>query len=240
MTDQRIYRIAGVCSLAAIATFFIEFPFYLVRSAFPSMAEASKLPDFAGRNATNIMSCVLLDFFILSLFLVFAAGLRHLFRQADPQQEWLGTLFFGIALVYVTLTLVADSLQATMVVDALTPPADPTIVRAVLECTYLMYGAVALWLMAFFMAIAGYITLATGALPRWSAWVAYACALACLAFVPSMFVHHVNIFDFYNPAGWGATAVASGFPLAAWMIVFGILMLRKSGTRDRTASEKTT
>ncbi len=117
-------------------------------------------------------------------------------------------------------------------------PADPTIVRAVLESTYLMYGAIALWLMAFFMAIAGYITLATGALPRWSAWVVYAGAL--VAFVPSMFVHHVNIFDFYNPAGWGATAVASSFPLAAWMIVFGVLMLRESCTRDRTASEKAT
>lgn len=240
MIDQKIYRIAGVCSLASIATFFIEFPFYLVRSSFPTMTEASKLPDFAVRNAINIMSCVFLDFLILSLFLVFAAGLRHLFREADPQREWLGTLFFGIGLVYVTLTLIADSLQATMVVDALTPPADPTIVRAVLECTYLMYGAVALWLMAFFMAIAGYVTLATGALPKWSGWVAYACALACLAFVPSMFVHHVSIFDFYNPAGWGATAVASGFPLAAWMIVFGILMLRKSGQPNRTASEKAT
>lgn len=62
MTDQRIYRIACVCSLPSIATFFIEFPFYLVRSAFPSMAEASKLPDFAVRNATNIMTrtCYLL------------------------------------------------------------------------------------------------------------------------------------------------------------------------------------
>lgn len=235
MTDQKIYRIAGICALACIGTFFIEFPFYLVRSAFPSMAEAYKLPDFAARNGANIMSCVLLDFVILTLFMVFAAGFRHLIRQADPRQEWFGTLFFGVGLVYVAITLIADFLQAAMVVDARTPPADPTIIRTVLECTYLLYGSVALWFMALFMAIAGLATLATGALPKWSGWTAYICAFACLAFVPSMFVRHVNIFDFYNPAGWGATAIASGFPLAAWMIVTGVLMIRIPGKRGQAA-----
>jgi hypothetical protein len=29
MTDQMIYRIAGISSLATMAIFFIEFPFYL-------------------------------------------------------------------------------------------------------------------------------------------------------------------------------------------------------------------
>jgi hypothetical protein len=62
-------------------------------------------------------------------------------------------------------------------------------------------------------------------------------ALACLAFVPTMFVHHVDLFGFYNPAGWGAEAIANGFPLAVWMIVVGILMLRKAGKRDPAASQ---
>ena len=49
-----------------------------------------------------------------------------------------------------------------------------------------------------------------------------------LAFVPTMFVHHIDMFGFYNPVGWGAEAIANGFPLAIWMIVVGILMLRTS------------
>jgi hypothetical protein len=236
MTDQRIYRIAGTCSLVAIAVFFIEFPFYLVRGHFPSIIQPDKLPDFTARNATNIMSCVFLDLVILSLFMIFAAGYRHLIRRVDRQQEWLGALFFGVSLVYTSLTLIADSLQAATVINTLTPPADPTIIRGMMESMYLMYGAVALWLMALFMAIAGFAILTTDStpnlevtgarIPKWSGWVSVACALACVAFVPSMFVHHVDVNGFYNPAGWGPLGIAAGLPLAAWMIVIGILMIR--------------
>jgi hypothetical protein len=229
MSDLKIYRIAGVCSLASIAAFFIEFPFYLVRGSFPPVSNAVWQIEFAARNATNIMTCILLDLVILTLIMVFAAGFRHLIRQADPRHEWLATLFFGVVLVYVILTLVADSLQGATAIDALTPPANGIVIRAMFESMLLMYGSIALWLMALFMALAGYATLATGALPKWSGWVAYLCALTCLAFVPSMFVHHVDLLGFYNPAGLGPEAFASGFPLATWMVVAGILMLRKRG-----------
>jgi hypothetical protein len=227
MTDQKIYRIAGISALACIATFLIEFPFYFVRSLFPGLAASDKLADFAARNATNIMSCVFLDLIILSLIMVFLAGVRHLIRQANPQHEWLASLFFGVGLVYVTLTFVADSLQASIVIDAFDPPADGAIIRGMLESTLLLYGSIALWLMALFMAMLSYATQLSGALPRWSAWVGYACALVCLAFVPTMFVHHVDMFGLYNPACLAAQAFANGFPLAVWMIVVGILMIRK-------------
>ncbi|HEY1210320.1 MAG TPA: hypothetical protein VGE85_13185 [Terracidiphilus sp.] len=225
MNDQKIYRIAGISALACIAVFFIEFPFYLVRTPFPGLAASDKLADFAAQNATNIMCCVFLDLIILTLFMIFFAGVRHLIRQA--KHEWLASLFFGVGLVYVTLTLVADSLQASTAIDALNPPSDGVIIRAMMESMLLMYGAVALWLMALFMAILSYVTLASGALPRWSAWLGYGCALACLAFVPAMFVRHVDMLGFYNPAGLGVEAIANGFPLAVWMIAVGILMVRK-------------
>ena len=227
MNDQKIYRIAGISALACIATFFIEFPFYLVRTPFPGLAASDKLADFSARNGTNIMCCVFLDLIILTLIMIFFAGVRHLIRQTNPQHEWLASLFYGVGLVFVALTFVADSLQASTAIDALNPPGDGVIIRTMWESTLLMYGSVALWLIALFMAILSYVTLLSGALPKWSAWVGYACALACLAFVPTMFVHHVDIFGFYNPAGWGAEAIANGFPLAVWMIVIGILLLRK-------------
>jgi len=227
MDDRKIYRWAGICSVAAILLFFIEFPFYLVRGAFPGVTGSSQLAEFTARYATNIMTCVFLDLIILTLVMIFAAGLRHLIRQADPQYEWLGTLFFGVTAIYAALTFVADSLQGSTAIDALTPPGDPTIIRAMLESTFLMYGSVALFLMAVMMAVAGYAALAARALPAWSGWVGYICALACLAFVPSMFVGHPDLMHFYNPAGWGPEAIASGFPLAVWMITVGILMIRK-------------
>ena len=227
MDDLKVYRWTGACALASVAVFFIEFPLYLIRSPFPGLAASNKLPDFAAHNATNIMSCIFLDLIILTLLMIFIAGVRHVIRQGNPQHEWLANLFFGVGLVYVTLTLVADCLQASTVVDALNPPADGAVIRAMMESMLLMYGAVALWLMALLFAILSYVTLLSGALPRWSAWVGYACALACLAFVPTMFVHHIDLYGFYNPAGWGAEAIANCFPLAVWMITVGILMIRK-------------
>ena len=225
MDDRKIYRIAGLSALVCILTFFIEFPFYCVRSPWPGLAASEKLGDYAARNGTNIMCCVFLDFIILSLLMIFLAGVRHLIRQTN--HEWLASLFFGVGLVFVALTFVADSLQGTVAVDGFNPPADGVIVRALFESTILMYGAVALWLLALLMAILSYVTLASGALPKWLAWLGYGCALTCLAFVPAMFVRHVDLLGFYNPAGLGVEAFANGFPLAVWMIAIGVALLRK-------------
>jgi len=227
VNDLKIYRITGACGLAAIAVFFIEFPFYLVRSGFPGVTDPVKIADFTTTYGTNVMTCVFFDFIILTLMMIFLAGFRHLIRQADERHEWLGTLVFGVGLVYITLTFVADSLQAATVVDARTIPANGVIIRAMLESSFLMYGSAALFLMALLMALAGYVGVASRALPAWSAWVGYLCALGCLAFVPSMFFGSPDIMRFYNPAGWGPEAIASSFPLAVWMITIGILMMRK-------------
>jgi len=224
--DQKIYRWSGACGLAAIALFFIEFPFYLVRAGFPGLTDPAKITEFTATYGTNIMTCVFFDFIILTLVLIFLAGFRLLIRQADVRHEWLGTLVFGVGLVYVALTFIADSLQAATVIDARTVPGSGVIIRAMLESTFLMYGSVALFLMAVLMAMAGYVGVASRALPAWSAWVGYLCALGCFAFVPSMFVGGPDLMHFYNPAGWGPEAIASGFPLAVWMITIGILMVR--------------
>jgi len=184
VNDLKIYRITGACTLVSIGVFFIEFPMYFLRGPFPSMAEPFKLGDFAARNATNIMTCVLFDLVILSLILVFLAGFRHLIRQTQPQQEWLGTLAFGVGVVYTTLTLIADSLQGATVLDALAGNADSSAIRAMMESMYLMYGSVALFLMALLMAVAGYATVASRALPKWSGWVGYACAVVLSRICP--------------------------------------------------------
>ena len=226
MNDQNIYRWAGICSLAAQAFFFIEFPFYVVRTGFPTVTDAAKLADYTTRNGTNIMICAFLDFIILTLIMIFLAGFRHLIIKADAQQEWLGTFVFGVGLVYVALTLVADLLQAATVVDARTVPADGVVIRAMTESIYLMYGSAALFLMAVFIAVGGYAGVASRALPRWSGWVAYLCALGCLAFVPSMFVSSPDFTRFYNPIGWGPI-IAECLPLTVWMIMVGILMILK-------------
>jgi hypothetical protein len=135
MNDLKIYRWAGVGAVASIFVFLIELPFYFVRGAFPGVTDPVKIAEFTARNATNVMTCVFLDFIILGLIMIFLAGFRCLIGRSDPQQEWLGTLVFGVGLVYVTLTLVADSLQAATVVDALTIPAKSSFAPCLKACS---------------------------------------------------------------------------------------------------------
>jgi hypothetical protein len=227
MNDLKIYRWAGFSGFAAIALFFVEFPIYFLRGAFPSLADPLKLTNFIARNTTNVLTVVLLDMVIYCFFLVFLAGFRHLIRQTGPEHEWVATLVFGIGLVYTTLTLVADSLEGTTALDALAARADPSAIRALTEAQFLLFGSVALILMALLMTAASYAILASRALSRWSGWVGYVGAVVCLAFVPSMFCGAPDLTGFYNPAGWGPTGVAAGFPLAVWTIVVCISMIGK-------------
>jgi tetratricopeptide (TPR) repeat protein len=89
-----------------------------------------------------------------------------------------------------------------------------------------LFLSVVLFLIAPLMAAARYPTPASKALPKLSRWVGYSCALACLAFLACMLVGHTDPIAIYNPAGWGRARVVVGFPLAAWMIAVGILMIR--------------
>jgi hypothetical protein len=226
MNDLKIYRWTGTCGLLTIALFFVEFPIYFLRGPLPSAASPD-LCAYSVRNAANMLTVVFLDMLIYCLFLIFLAGFRQLIRQADPACEWLGTLFFGIGVVYATVTLLADSFQGTIALDALSGSPNQSAVRVLMEAQYLLFGSIGLLLIALMMIVASYATMASRALPRWSAWLGYAGAVLCLAFVPSMFAGAPNLAAFYNPAGWGTTGVIAGFPLAAWMIAVSILMLRK-------------
>lgn len=227
MSNARIYRISGICALAAIAITCCEYPLYMVRGTFPGLSDSAGMVEFTARNAHNIYSCLLLEGVIVTLIMVFLAGLRHMIGVASPQHEWLATIMFGLGIVYLALTLVADSLQAATAVDAQSTSPDGTIVRAIFESMLLMYGETALFLMGVFMALGSWLARAARVLPAWSSWVGFACAAGCFVFLPSVYVDRPNFMGFYNPVGWGSTALASGLPLATWMVVAGILMLRK-------------
>lgn len=228
MNDLKIYRWTGACGLLSIALFFVEFPLYFLRGPVPVIGSAD-LCAYSARNSGNMLTVVFLDMLIYSLFLVFLAGFRHLIRQAHPGCEWLGALFFGVGVVYTTITLIADSFQGTSALDTLGGNPDPSVIRVLMEAQYLLFGSIGLLFIALLMIVASYAIHASRALPNWTVWLGYAGALLCLLFVPSMFVGAPNLAGFYNPAGWGTTGVIAGFPLAAWMIAVSILMLRKPG-----------
>ncbi len=109
--------------------------------------------------------------------LVFAAGLRHLIRQARSETEWIGTPLFGAALGWVAVTVVADGLEGGAVLDTLSGHADPSAVRALIDGTLLIYnGSIALAITGLFLASAAWPTFDSGVLPRWTGLINYAVA----------------------------------------------------------------
>ena len=77
--------------------------------------------------------------------------------------------------------------------------------------------------------MAGYAGVASRALPAWSGWTAYACAAACVGFVPTVYAGAPDPTGFYNPAGYGPLAIAAGLPLTVWVTVTSVLMIRMRG-----------
>ena len=139
MNDVRIARITGAFGLACVALTFGQFPLWTIGSA-PSVYDG---PGFA-RHLFDIkhvaFTRILMDQGIYISMLVFAAGLRHLIRQARAETEWIGTLLFGAAVGWVAVTVVADGLEGGAVLDTLNGNPDPSAVRALIAGTLLIYN----------------------------------------------------------------------------------------------------
>ena len=170
---------------------------------------------------------ILMDQGIYFSIMIFAAGFRHLVRQARPECEWLGTLVFGASIVWLAVTLVADGLEGGAVLDTLQGSADPSTVRALIQSTVLVYnGSIAFAITGLFLAAAGYASMASDIVPRWTAWLAYAGAAICLFSVPAMYGGPVNANGLYNAGGWGPAIIAN-FPPLFWFLAIGVILIRK-------------
>jgi hypothetical protein len=226
MNDLRVFHWTGAFGVAAVVFWLSQFPLYMMGSP-PSIYDGAAFGQhlFSIRNIA--LTRILLDQGVYVTTIVFAAGFRHLIRRARPDHEWVGTLVFGAALVWLAVTLVADGLEGGAVLDALSGNADASAVRALIEGTLLIYnGSTAFVMTGMFLAAAGYATLATGVLPSWTGWAAYVGAVLCVACVPAMYGGAVNYSGFYNAGGWGPAVIAN-FPPAIWFLVAGISMIRK-------------
>lgn len=223
--DIKGVRIAGVLGVLACAIALVEFPLWFIGESMPQFWDATAFSEFVARHSTLYLTRTLMDLFIFSLLIIFFGGFRHLIVMTQASYEWLATTFFGIAVIYIALTLVSDSLAGTVALHTIDGKADPTVVRALNESTLLMFGSVAESLVATMMVVAGILIFRTKALPRWTGWLALFTAVCNLAFVPTMYFG-TDFTKFYSAAGDGPAAAA---PLAfvIWIFTTAICMIRK-------------
>jgi hypothetical protein len=223
MNDLKVQRWAGAFGVAGFVVFLVALPLYFVGPQPMARLEDSILfSDSVSRASTLILTrTTLADPLIMACLLVFLAGFRHLIRQARPDYEWVGTLVFGAGLVVITLELAGDALQGGAALDT-SVKADPSVVRGLIEGSFVFYGAIGLIMSALLLATAGYATIATGVLPRWTGWVAYAAAIVNLVAAPSIY-GGTNYTGFYTASGY-VTFIAQG-AMVIWFLIASVSML---------------
>ena len=240
-SGPNVARWAGGFGLAAVVVFLLATPLYFIGPAQPAgSTDGGSLADFLTKTSAQIITrTTIADPIIISCFLVFLAGLRHLIGQARPDYEWLATLVFGLGVALSTLQLVADGLQGGAALDA-SSRAEPSVVRGLFEASYVFYGAIGLIVAAFMLASAGFAILATGALPRWIGWLALGGAVVNLIAAPSIY-GGTDYTAFYSASGW-ITYIAQ-LTWVAWFAIASVAMIlgrepgtvRAASTADRTA-----
>ncbi|WP_431984853.1 hypothetical protein [Streptomyces qinglanensis] len=211
MDDFRIRKLTGLCGITAGVLAAVSVPLYFVYSGAPP--------------ASNVLARILLNILTCGALLVFLAGLRHLIRGAGTGFEWLASLVSGSGLAYVTVTLVAASIEAGTVLEHPGGTMDPTVDGTLAHANMLLHGSVARLLTAVLLMAAGYAILRSGVLPRWTGRLAYAVSAVNLAFVPSLFFGTAAA-DFYSAVGWGNTAMTAAL-VVYWALAVGIVVMRR-------------
>lgn len=224
MSDLTVRRWAGAFGVAGFVVFLVALPLYFGGMTNAPLEDAERFSDYVTSVNTSILiRTSLADPLIMVGLLVFLAGFRHLIRQARQEYEWLATLVFGVGVIVIALELVGDGLEAGAALDTVAK-ADPTVVRGLMEASFPLYGAIGLIMSALLLASAGYATLATGVLPRWSGWFAYTAAIANLLAAPSI-LGGTDYTAFWSAPGY-VTFVAQ-VAMVIWFLIASVSMLLK-------------
>jgi len=223
MNDLKVRHWTGAFGVAGFVVFLVALPLYFVGpQPMARLEDIVQFSDSVSRASTFILTrATLADPLIMACLLVFLAGFRRLIRLARPDDEWISTLVFGAGLVVITLELAGDALEGGAALDT-SVKADPSVVRGLMEGSFVFYGAIGLIMSALLLASAGYATMTTGVLPRWTGWVAYVSAVVNLVAAPSIF-GGTDYTGFYTASGY-VTNIGQG-AMVIWFLIASVSML---------------
>jgi hypothetical protein len=227
VNDNRVTNKTGWFGLLGFIFFACELPLWVIPGSPPAISDASAYSQFLASIRYIAMTRILLDMGMYASLMVFFAGFRQMIIKKQSDYEWIATLVLVAGAVWWAVSLVADGLEGGAVLDTLGNTTNPTVVRALVEATLLIYnGSIAFIVTGLFMGSAGYAIIVTEALPKWIGWFACASAILCVIAIPSMYANVVDHNGFYNAAGWGPVLIANVPPLL-WFLVTSIAMIRK-------------
>jgi hypothetical protein len=207
-TDRRITGgaavLGGVLSLVMVALYFVY-------SGPPPQS--------------NVLSRNLITVATFTAFLVFAVGLGRLLRSdGDGDPGLAGEIAVAALRTYVTVTLVATSLEVGTALQFPDGSLDPTVDGPLAAGMVLLHGPVARVLVAVFLIGLASTPLAHRHFSRRVRIGSVGLALVNLALVPSLFFG-MDAANFYAANGWGAVA-SIGALNVIWIAVLGRAILR--------------
>jgi len=218
----------GVSALAVAFFTVIEF---LVRQIFvgsrPPLDQAAALAEFSHRTAAGTLGVIVIDTFLMASLVVFLAAFRQLITQRRRDLSWVSALAYGSGIAYVAVTLVGDGMEGGAALDAAGAHPDVHVIRALTLGHALLFGSIGCVLTGLVAGASGYVTIISGALPRWTGRLALVVAVANLVAVATVFGGTDD--SFRSVGGWGTAALAT-FPWLVWVVCVGIVVLR--GNRD--------
>jgi hypothetical protein len=227
MKESRMRRLTGVFALASVALWLCIFPLYIIGDPSVSLYDGTAVAREFFRIQNFVFTRILLGLGLYVTLMVFTVGLRDLIQRAHSEYEWVGTLLVAAMAVWLGVTLVANGLEAGIALDTLSGNADPSVARALTMGYLLIYnGSIAFVMTALFLAAAGYVTFATGILPRWTGWLAYAATALCVISIPAMYGGAADPHGIYNVGGWGPAIIAN-FPPLLWFLAVGVVLIRR-------------
>jgi hypothetical protein len=148
-----------------------------------------------------------------------------LIRQADADSAWIASFAYAAGLIFITVTLIATSLEAGVVFGHPDGTIDPTFEGPLAEGSVLMHGSIARVLTVVFMTAVGHAMLSTRLLGAWAGRSAYIIALIKLACIPSIYFGK-DPSRFYSAIGWGNSALTASLILY-WILAVSVVLLRQ-------------
>jgi len=173
-----------------------------------------------------VLTRVGLDVLVCLSLLLFIAGLAVLVATSGHAMAWLAAPLALVGVVWMTLTLVGDAMQAGVVLSAGTA-IDPTRIGSGGEASQVLYGPIARAVTALFLLLVAAAVLATGIAPAWVGWSALVVAAGQIALAPTLF-GTTDPADFYAVNGW-SIPVAGGV-LLCWVLAAGVAVAKSPVT----------
>lgn len=225
-----VRRWLGVAALTVAVFLATEMITKLTIGERPPLDQSDALVDYVNGSRAQIIIVILADTFVMAALIVFLGAFRHLVGHAQPQLDWIGSVMYGAGLVFVSVTLVGDALDAGTALDVWDQQPDASAIRALIEGHTLMFGSIGSVLLALVSATAAYLTIASAVVPRWTATLAGLTAISNLVWAPIAF-GGTQPGSFLAAGGWG-NALFAIFPWLLWVLFVGFAAVR--GARPGT------